>query len=197
MTDKNATVQEGYFNEKYGADIDPWDYVNSPYEAEKYKTTVDALDRRLYKNILEIACSIGILSEKLASKTKHLLCIDIADAPLAVAKKRLAPYPNVAVQKMMVPNQFPTEEFDAIVVSEMAYYLGMDDLKKLGELIIAHLEQSGQLVLVHWLPFVEEHPLTGDEVHEYFLGLSKVGGSLTHVHHQRKEKYRIDVFEKN
>jgi len=196
MPDGIDTVQEDYFNERYSQSIDPWDYEHSPYEDEKYKTTVAALNRDSYKSIFEIACSIGVLSEMLVEKSLRLLCVDMADAALEVAKKRLAPYAQVQVKKMMVPYDFPTENFEAIIVSEMAYYLNMKDLQKLGERIVEHLEDKGQLVLVHWLPFVEEHPLTGDEVHDYFMTLANADGPFQHVHHDKREKYRLDVFEK-
>ena len=46
---------------------------------------------------------------------------------------------------------------------------------------------------MHWLPFVPDYPLTGDEVHQLF---AEPTPSLQYMHGERKEKYRLDVYTK-
>ena len=95
---------------------------------------------------------------------------------------------------MMVPSGFGKEQYDLIVLSEVAYYLSTGDLYELREKVVEHLTADGQLLMVHWTPFVHDYPQTGDEVHEFFLKTEK---GLKHLKHQRHGTYRIDLFEKS
>ena len=56
---------------------------------------------------------------------------------------------------------------------------------------------SGGQLLVHWTPPVHDYPLTGDEVHNFFLQKTNDNGPLRHLAGQRHETYRLDLFEKN
>ena len=196
MSDPKKTLPEDYFNDVYRNSNDPWNFETSEYELNKYKATIHALASDSYKNVFEIGCSIGVLSEMLAPKCDKLLTVDAAEAPLVKARERLRKYPQVSVQKMAVPDQFPDEKFDLILMSEVGYYLAMPDLERLQEQILGHLEMNGQLLLVHWTPEVHDYPLTGDEVHDTFMALSGPGKPLRHLLNQREKTYRLDSFEK-
>ncbi len=78
-------------------------------------------------------------------------------------------------------------------MSEVGYYLSKEDLREAKEKIIQSLEANGDLVLVHWTPFVPDYPLTGDEVHELFL---EPDPRIVHQWGSREEQYRMDVFTK-
>ena len=194
MENSKPTLSEQYFDEVYDVNTDPWNFETSVYEKAKYLVSMQALDKIMYKNVFEVGCSIGILSEMLAIRTENLLAVDASEAPLAKARHRLMKYPNVVIEKMNVPAEFITTPSDLIVLSEVAYYLNNDDLKILREKTIQQLEKGGQLLMVHWTPFVHDYPQTGDRVHEYFLELENK--ELKHLLHQRYETYRLDLFEK-
>lgn len=185
-----------YFDDVYRANSDPWAFETSPYEKAKYEATVAALPNDRYKNAFEIGCSIGVLSALLAQRCEKLLSVDASELPLEAARQRLAPYPNIAVRQMSIPNDFPDGHFDLIVMSEVGYYLVIDDLKRARQLMVDHLDTNGHLLLVHWTPFVHDYPLTGDQVHEHFLEIAGEGKSLTHLLGQRTDKYRMDLFVK-
>ncbi len=192
MPNGDQSLPEEYFNDVYRANEDPWNFETSAYERGKYENTIAALPRKKYSNAFEIGCSIGVLSQMLAARCKKLLSVDAAEAPLIKARERLKDYPQVAIQKMSVPDQFPAGQFDLILMSEVGYYLAMPDLKRLQQEIAAHLQPGGHLLLVHWTPEVHDYPLTGDEVHESFIQLA----GIRHLHHQREDQYRLDLFEK-
>jgi cyclopropane fatty-acyl-phospholipid synthase-like methyltransferase len=181
-----------YFDRLYSTNPDPWDFASSPYEAEKYRRTLDSLPRDHYDSVLEIGCSIGILTSQLAARCGRLLSIDVSEAALQSARVRCAGIPNVSFEHLAVPHEFPPGCFDLTVVSEVGYYLGYPDLAKLGSLLEQHSAPNGQLILVHWLPFVEDYPLTGDQVHEYFLSLPH-WECLTHF---RAPQYRLELLQK-
>ena len=190
----SETLAADYFEQIYAAHPDPWNFTTSEYEAEKYTATLAALPREHYDSAFEIGCSIGVLTAQLASRCNSLLAIDVSEKALTAARARCENLPLVNLQKMSVPDEFPTDTFDLILVSEVGYYLSPADWERTIEKIFRHLALQGHAVLVHWTPKVEDYPQTGDEVHESFANLS--AGKLQHLKGHRAEKYRIDVWEK-
>ena len=92
----------------------------------------------------------------------------------------------------MVPDDFPSGDFDLVVVSEVAYYWSVEDFARVKDLIADRQPLGGHLILVHWLPFVEEHVRLGDAVHEAWLGDPR----WKPLHGARREKYRLDLLER-
>ena len=86
------------------------------------------------------------------------------------------------------------ENFDLIVVSEVGYYLNVEDWKQAQGKIVSHLKSGGNVVLIHWTHFVEDYPQTGDAVHDSFADWS--ADELKLLDSQRTEDYRLDVWEK-
>ncbi|GAB3726832.1 class I SAM-dependent DNA methyltransferase [Spirosoma lituiforme] len=191
-----SSLSKTYFDEVYQENDDPWNFETSPYELAKYAATMAALPRERYTNAFEIGCSIGVLSELLAQRCDRLLAVDASELPLTVARKRLASYEQVTVNQLSIPAEFPDEQFDLILLSEVGYYLVLDDLKQARQQMLDHLTDNGHLLLVHWTPFVPDYPLTGDQVHEEFLAIAGEGKPLKHMLGQRTEKYRLDLFQK-
>ena len=195
MNDLNQkSLAPEYFDDVYNANEDPWNFASSDYEAAKYAATVAALPDKNYRSAFEIGCSIGVLTEKLAAFCQSLLAIDVNEKALNQASARCADLPNVRFRKMVVPNEFPDENFDLIIVSEVGYYLSAADWKRAGEQIISQLGASGVVVLVHWTHFVADYPQTGDAVHNSFDGLG--AGKLKHLDGKRTDDYRLDVWRK-
>lgn len=190
------TLPPAYFEDVYRASEDPWDFESSPYEREKYAATLAALPRPTYAEAFEIGCSLGVLTAQLAPRCGRLLAVDVTEAPLAKARQRCASLPQVEFQLLRVPDEYPPQSFDLVLVSEVGYYWSAADLAKAVDLIIASLTAGGQLLLVHWTPPVHDYPLTGDDVHETFLRQAAPGGPLRHLSGQRHEKYRLDLLEK-
>lgn len=191
------TLAPSYFDDVYRANTDPWRFASSPYEREKYATTLAALPRPHYDRAFEIGCSIGVFTAQLALRCGHLLSVDVSEAALAQARQRCAALSQVEIKKMQVPNEFPAGEFDLIVVSEVGYYLSPADLARTADQMLAALPTGGQLLLVHWTPVVPDYPQTGDEVHEFFLAKAQPDGPLRHLTGQRYDKYRLDLLEKS
>lgn len=204
-TSRHSSLPTAYFDKMYQENIDPWQFETSVYERNKYAATLAALPKNHYQHAFEIGCSIGVLTEKLASRCERLLAVDGSQLAVQKAQERLQSYPQVCLRQMKVPDVFPEERFDLILVSEVGYYWSWHDLEKAQRLMLRQLLPAGHLLLVHWTPYVEDYPLTGDEVHEAFMALTVKGGSLTHLMHQRERvgqlagqeyAYRLDLFER-
>ncbi len=197
MNPPKDTLTQTYFDDVYRASDDPWNFTTSDYERAKYEATLAALPKTHYTNAFEIGCSIGVLSAMLAPRCAALLSIDASALPLKTARERLAPYPQVTVEQRSIPADSPASPFDLILLSEVGYYLSVADLALARTQITANLVTGGDLVLVHWTPPVHDYPLTGDQVHEAFMAVSGSNQPLTHLHNQRADTYRLDVFRKN
>jgi SAM-dependent methyltransferase len=191
------TLPPTYFEQVYQADADPWQFETSPYEHEKYATTLTALPKPSYAHAFEVGCSLGVLTEKLATRCAQLLSIDVTLEPLQRAKARCTHLPQVTFQQMFLPSEFPAQhDFDLVLLSEVGYYWNLADLTRVAEGLLARMVPGAQLLLVHWTPLVHDYPLTGDEVHEFFLSLAAPQGPLQHLHAERHETYRLDLLEK-
>jgi LmbE family N-acetylglucosaminyl deacetylase len=192
MTSPDESLSADYFESLYQTDPDPWKFATSDYEAQKYQATLAALPHPRYQSAFEIGSSIGVLTEKLAQHCDNLLSIDVSETAQAQAIERCQGLSQVRFQIMQFPAQYPDEQFDLILLSEVGYYWNLADLKVAESRIIDCLKPEGHLLLVHWLPVSPGYPLTGDEVHDSFLEVAQ----LHYVLGQRTLKYRLDLFQK-
>ena len=190
----SGSLPPSYFEKMYAENPDPWHFETSEYEAEKYATTIAALPVSKYRSAFEIGGSIGVLTQKLAERCQSLLSIDVSKQAQARAKERCSHLPHIEFKIMQVPYQYPTRTFDLTVVSEVGYYWGKTDLPIAQKKIARHLEPGGHLLLVHWTPYVESYPMTGDEVHSAFL--EQVGTHYRSLVAKRKERYRLNLLER-
>ena len=192
---RNNSLGEAYFSGVYADEDDPWSFESSDYERAKYAHSLDALTKETYANAFEIGCSIGVLTELLAPRCRQLLSVDIAERPLEVARRRLAGHEGVSFARMQLPEEFPTGKFDLIVCSEVGYYWSEADLQSAITRITDALLPGGQLLLVHFTPYVPDYPLTGDEVHAAFS--QRLGRDFTNLRADRADRYRLDLYQRN
>ncbi len=192
------SLDASYFNELYGKNMDPWNFDGSEYEKRKYEQTILMISEKVYNNAFEIGCSNGVLTKMLSPRCNKILAVDSSSIAVENAKKRLGEDPKVTVMEMEVPQNFPEGHFDLILLSEVGYFLTIDDLKALRKKIIDALLPNGTLLLVHWTPFVEEFPLTGNQVHETFLEMCGDVNSkpLMHIKNKTQTEYRMDMFQR-
>ena len=187
----STTLPPEYFEDIYQKSRDPWDFATSEYEAEKYKQTIATLYGARYASAFEIGCSIGVLTEMLAARCDRLLSVDVSQVALEQARERCSKLRNVRFELMHVPNEYPDSWFDLTIVSEVGYYLNFQDLEKLAAEIRSHTLPAGQILLVHWLPQAPDYPLTGDQVHDYFLSLPEWRAVAAF----RGSRYRIELLQ--
>jgi len=197
MGKPEKSLDADFFNKMYAQNQDPWDFENSPYEREKYQATLDVIPNEKYKNVFEIGCSNGVLTQKLLTICQRLLAVDASEIAVKNAKDRLADYPFVEVKEMTIPKDFPEDKFDLILFSEVGYFLTIEDLTIARDRMVEALLPEGHLLMVHWTPPVQEFPLTGDQVHELFMESASLESSaLKHLYGKSESQYRIDLFEK-
>jgi len=182
-----------YFEALYAADEDPWDFAGSPYERAKYDHTTAALGDRRFAHGLEVGCSIGVLTARLAERCDRLLAVDVAATAVARARERLAGAPGVTVERRSLPEEMPGGPFDLIVASEVLYYWDAALLARGWRALRDALAPGGRLVAVHWRGPVRHYPQGGDAVHEA-IGADASG--LVHAVSERTDDYRLDRWDR-
>jgi SAM-dependent methyltransferase len=185
-----VSLGRAYFEDLYGKEADPWRFATSDYERQKYDATLAALPRARYARGLEIGCSIGVLTRRLAARCDRLLATDIAEEPLHAARRRSADAPWVEFARSAAPDEWPEGTFDLIVLSEVVYYLSPADVDRLAERILRSLAPGGDLVLVHWTGETN-YPLSGDEASERLL--EKARPAVATTLQKRLDRFRLDV----
>jgi SAM-dependent methyltransferase len=178
-----------HFERLYQSSQDPWEFLTSAYEHDKYRNSLAALSDRRYESALEVGCSIGVLTRMLAPRCERLLGVDIVDAPLTAARAYCADMPQVRFQRMQVPRQWPDESFDLIVFSEVLYFLSSDDIRHCAEHALNTLLPSGIVLLVNWTGEIAD-PCTGDVASDRFI--ASVSGCLRVADAQRHANYRLE-----
>jgi hypothetical protein len=168
MSEPRQTLRAEYFDALYTADPDPWKFAASPYERDKYALTLDAMPKPRYRSALEVGCSIGVLTRSLASRCDTLVAIDAAQAPLLEARRRCADLPGVRFEHMFVPDQWPDGAFELILLSEIVYYLNLEDVGRLATRVLGSLPRGCSVILVHWIG-PTDYPLSGDDAAALFI----------------------------
>ena len=175
-----------YFERIYERRDDPWGYVDRWYEQRKRDATLAALPSERYDHALEIGCSIGVLTERLAERCGDLLAVDVSARAVERAQDRLGD--RARVEQLDATAALPAGPFDLIVLSEVGYYFG-DALDGVLAAARAALSPTGDLVACHWRHPVDDYPLSGDEVHARIAGLG-----LTRLVRHEEEDFLLEVW---
>ena len=184
------SLDAGYFDRLYAADPDPWRFETSPYERVKYEATISALPRDHYHRGIEIGCSIGVLTEQLATKCDSLLGVDVAAVALETARNRCSELNNVEFALLCLPVDRPEGHFDLIVLSEVLYYFDPAAIVAVANTVMSMANPDADIVLVHWLGPTPDYPMTGDAAVEAFLTAVGTRAKVTIQH--RLAEYRFD-----
>jgi SAM-dependent methyltransferase len=202
------------FERIYLQDPDPWNYETSAYELAKYDRTLAALGTRRYSRALEVGCSIGVLTAKLAPRCVDVVALEPSPTALARARERLRGEPHVELRLGAIPEGIPAGPFDLVICSEVLYYLGQPVLLEALRAIEERLAPGGVLVAVHFRRGRHRlsranvrrrrssrpnrarptpcAPLSGDQVHVLLHSHTRL--ALTHS--ECDEAYRLERFDK-
>lgn len=180
--------RQSTFDTLYANDPDPWNYETSWYERQKRQQTIAALTQTSYERAFEVGCSIGTLTQELAPRCKSLVAIDVAEAALERASRRLAAHSNVVFYLGEVPKEWPDGSFDLIVLSEVLYFLTAAEIETTSRLCYRSLREGGECILVNWTGHTNL-PVDGNEAANFFANASPWNRSLK----WDEDRYRIDL----
>lgn len=163
-------MDTAYFTRMYDDAEDPWEFASRWYEQRKYGLCLSMLPRRRYRRVLEPACSVGVLTVRLAERADEVVANDLVPAAVERAGERvrreLDEPSRVSLAVADLRDPLPEGEFDLVVLSESLYYLHADEQRDLVGRVLDRLSGDGQVLASHWRPRVPEYHQDGDEVHD-------------------------------
>lgn len=155
------------FDPMFAQDADPWHFEGSWYEERKRKILLSCLPHRRYASVFEPGCAGGYLSEHLAQRADRLLVWDGSARAVEYAEDRLRDHPHCRAAQGWIPNQWPEENFDLIVLSELLYYLPEQDIKAIAQRCHANARPGVETTVLacHWLRPFHNFPMGGAIAH--------------------------------
>lgn len=148
------TIDVAGFENKFRANIDPWNYTHSRFERVKREVLLRACGPYKHGRVLELGCAIGETTRGLARLSLRLTAVDASPTALNEAARRAPRDQRIQFHRAVLPGQMPRGPFDLIVVSELVYYLRHHHLQALADRLFAALAPAGMtVVLNHRRPF--------------------------------------------
>lgn len=190
-----VTTSEEFFERKYRAQEDPWNFATSPYEQQRYEIILRAIDHRRYCRSLEPGCSVGVLTSRLASLCDEVEAFDIAPSAVVAARERCRGLTNVHVRCKAFAEDGIEGQFNLIVLSEIGYYFEAAKLSRIAIGLTSHLLAGGIIVAAHWLGTSSDHVLNGDAVHDVLHSTFKQVGFVLELA-DRYPGFRLDRWTK-
>jgi SAM-dependent methyltransferase len=141
--------------------------------------------------VLEVGCSIGVFTAQLASRCEQVVALDFSPRALALARERVGKLANVRLRQASFPEQAPAGPWDAVVCSEVLYYLDPAGLGHATHWLSTQLQEGASVVVVSWRGAGTEEPLRGDDVHDLLAGEL----ARWHAFDGRRAGYRLDRFD--
>ncbi len=182
-----------YFEVLYHQSNDPWGYDQHWYEARKRQVCLAVLTQQHYPSVLEIGCSNGHLSIHLAKRCNQLLCVDVSAHAVQLAAQRLQNLNHVSIQQHKIPENFPEQKFDLIVISEVAYYLSSVELQQLIGQLKHSLTPQGEILCCHWRHEIRDFELDALQVHHHL----KQSLPFSHYLSLNDPDFMIDIWTVN
>ncbi|MBU8577935.1 bifunctional PIG-L family deacetylase/class I SAM-dependent methyltransferase [Brevibacterium luteolum] len=146
------------FDDLYRHADDPWSVGQRWYERRRAELIMAMLPKPRFDRAFEPGCSIGMLSEQLASRCEELICADVVPAAVHAARQRLRARSAGASVEVRCAGieDWPAGSFDLIVFSELAYYLSDESFAGFLTSAAASLRPGGVVLAAHW-----RHPVPG------------------------------------
>jgi SAM-dependent methyltransferase len=183
----------GFFDAMFDGNPDPWHFKSRWYESRKRALTLACLPAQRYASAFEPGCANGELSAALATRCERLLCSDGSALAVQAARSRLIDNPNTSVRQLWLPDEWPDEAFDLIVISELAYYLDAAQIAAFTECVLRSLTPQGTVLACHW-----RHPIAGCSISaDEVRGLLASGLALPQLATHLETDFRMEVWSRD
>jgi|GEM_PF-808938 ubiquinone/menaquinone biosynthesis C-methylase UbiE len=197
---KNNRWSEEYFDKEF-EESDPWSYLSSDYELNKYKRQLSIMADRIPNplRILEIGCAEGAHTQMITQEFPNakIMGIDISNKALQRAREKVKKDSVTFLNADIIDylSRFDNEYFDIIIWSESIYYIGdrlsFNDTYILLQKLVNKISRGGILCMANIVdqPEGPEAPLTERPIIEcYFSLLSRLMDNI-HKSSHFEEKF--------
>lgn len=183
--------RQARFDKLFADNPDPWDIDTSDYERGKREAALAAMGERRFARLLEVGCAGGALTARLTERAGAIVAVDVSERALELARQRLGRVDTIEFVAGEVPAYWPKGPFDAVILSEVLYFLSAEEIRSVSRLAQESLTADGLCLLVNWTG-PNDLPVDGDTAAELFLD-----AALWQVAKSRREEcYRLDLLER-
>lgn len=177
------------FEQRFRESGDPWQTFTSRPEAVKREEILRATGTRRWGRGLELGAGNGSNSAALAARTGRLDVCEATAAGRALIREATAGCSNIRLWRHVVPERFPGDRYDLIVIAELLYYLRREELRLLAGEITRTLRPAGRLILVHHHCRFPDARLDGARVHAWLT--EQIGARLQPSLHKRTRYWTL------
>lgn len=143
-----------HFERLFAENADPWCARDAWSEQHKRRTVFRALGAARLGYGLELGCGNGVTAREFAGRFIALLTIDGSPTAVRLARREVQSLGNVEVLQATLPCRLPRQRFDAVIASEILYYLPSPELAATLLGIHQALRPGGRLLSTnHWRRF--------------------------------------------
>ena len=115
-----------FFEKKYTAGPDPWQYLSDPREFSRHQLAIQLLNQirsgKTFGRALEIGCGEGVFTELLAPLCDSLLAVDLSAVAIQRARRRQDGDPGVSFALWDLGRDAVPGAFDLVVVMDVLCY---------------------------------------------------------------------------
>jgi 2-polyprenyl-3-methyl-5-hydroxy-6-metoxy-1,4-benzoquinol methylase len=156
-----------FFEAKYqtASNGDPWHFATARYELQRYNAIIDALDGQRYARCFEPGCSVGVLTERLATVCDAVDACDFSPTAVTIAQQRCTHLPGVTIRCSALSVNVAWSEYSLIVLCEIGYYFTARQWQALVTAMVHSMRPGTVLLASHWLGTSKDHRQSGDAVH--------------------------------
>jgi SAM-dependent methyltransferase len=147
VSDGGATDQLSHFEELYSAGKEPWSYSGRAVEMLRLERVAALVGSLRPRRLLEIGCSLGLMTERLAALGAELTAVDLSPTAVRRARERVRGATFLAASGSRLP--FAAGAFDVILASDGLYSWQIDAPARAAALREMHdaLAPGGRVVL--------------------------------------------------
>ncbi|MBB3950355.1 bifunctional PIG-L family deacetylase/class I SAM-dependent methyltransferase [Aureimonas jatrophae] len=185
-----------HFSRLYRGGRDFWGVRDQPYEVAKREAAAAFLGDWRGARGQELGCGEGFLAARLlgAGAVREMLGIDLDPTIIERANQTHGSLPGARFRQGRMPDDFPDDPFDLLVVSEMLYFLNEPEIADLVERMSRRARPGARCLLVNYLGPTET-PLGGDAAAD-FLRASASGRWRPLRSERRPDGFRLDLLER-
>lgn len=180
------------FEQTFERDPDPWSTFSSRDELVKRNVILHALGPRKHGRLLELGSGNGAHSVALARKSLRMHACEGTDTGFRLTASALRHDPRAHAHRLILPGRFPGASYDAVVISELLYYLDNQTLLAVAQESARRLRTGGTLVLAHHKVQFDDAAQITARVHERFLAL--IPRRLVRSFGHRSRFWRVEAF---
>lgn len=185
-----------HFSRLYRDGRDFWGVRDRPYEVAKRAAAVAFLQGWRGQRGLELGCGEGFLAARLIEEGTlgTVTGIDLDPGIIDRAWQTHAALSGAAFRQGRMPEDFPPEPFDLLVVSEMLYFLAEREIADLAARMTRAARPGALCLLVNYLGRTET-PLDGDGAADFLRAVTADDWEPVRQA-RRPEGFRLDLLRR-